>query len=66
MKTMKFCLAVCLLTLTGTVSAQFANSNASSNSSTTRNIDTNGWQRISVSYNPTKIIYDYDGTDNLN
>lgn len=66
MKTMKFCLAVCLLALTGTASAQFANSNASSVSSAARNTDTNGWQRISVSYNPTKIIYDYEGADNQN
>lgn len=65
MKTMRFCLAVCLLSLTGTASAQFANSNASSVSSTSRNADTNEWQRISISYNPTKIIYDYEGVDNL-
>lgn len=65
MKTMRFYLAVCLLSLTGTASAQFANSNASSVSSTSRNADTNEWQRISISYNPTKIIYDYEGVDNL-
>lgn len=66
MKTMKFCLAVCLLALTGTASAQFANSNASSVSSTTRNTDTNGWSRISVSYNPIKIVSDYENADDQN
>lgn len=65
MKTMKFYLAVCLLALTGTASAQFANSKALSSSSSTRNTDTNGWQRITVSYNPTKIISDYEGADDL-
>ena len=65
MKTMKFYLAVCLLALTGTASAQFANSKALSSSSSTRNTDTNGWQRVTVSYNPTKIISDYEGADDL-
>lgn len=66
MKTMKFYLAAFLLAMTTAASAQFANSNASSSMSTaSRNLDTDGWQRVFVSYNPSKIVYDYDDADNL-
>lgn len=65
METMKLYLSAFLMLAATTASAQFANSNASSVSNTSRNADTNGWQRISVSYNPTKIVYDYDGVDDL-
>lgn len=66
MKTIKLYLSVCLLVMTTTTSAQFANSNAASSSTTNaRSTDTNGWNRISVSYNPIKMIVDTKGDDDL-
>lgn len=62
MKTMKLYLSACLLAMATTVSAQFANSNTS----TSRNMDTNGWSRISLSYNPIKIVTDYEEADDQN
>lgn len=67
MKTMKFCLAITLLSITTVASAQFTNSNSSSAMPTTsRNLDTNGWSRVSVSYNPIKIVRDYKDADDQN
>lgn len=66
MKTMKLYLSAFLMFAATTASAQFANSNQSSSMSTTRNLDTNGWNRISVSYNPVKIARDIEGIDDQN
>lgn len=66
MKTMKLYLSAFLMFAATTASAQFANSNQSSSMSTTRNLDTNGWNRISVSYNPVKIVTDYEDADDQN
>lgn len=66
MKTMKFYLAACLLAMTTAASAQFANSNASSSKSTnSSSANTDGWQRVFVSYNPSKIVYDVKDADDL-
>ena len=68
MKTMKLYLTCCLLAIVTSVSAQFANSsnNVSASSSSGRNIDTNGWNRLSVSVNPMKITTDIKGGDDFN
>lgn len=68
MKTMKFYLTCCLLAIVTSVSAQFANSNnnISASSSPGRYIDTNGWNRLSVSVNPMKITTDIKGEDDFN
>ena len=67
MKTIKLYLTACLLLVATMTFAQFANTKAASSTSTnTRSIDTNGWSRISVSYNPLKIVTDYEGSDDLN
>lgn len=65
MKTIKIYLSTCLLAVATTASAQFANSNASSSPTGYQNIDTDGWSRFSVSYNPLKMVYDSEGVDDL-
>lgn len=65
MKAIKIYLSVCLLAVATTASAQFANSNASSSSTSSRSIDTDGWDRISVSFNPMKMVYDAEGADDI-
>lgn len=65
MKTIKLYLSVCLLVAATTASAQFANSNVVSSPTNSRSTDTNGWNRISVSYNPMKMIVDTKGGDDL-
>lgn len=65
MKTIKIYLSVCLLAVAATASAQFANSNASSSSTSSRSIDTDGWNRVSVSFNPMKAVIDTEGADDL-
>lgn len=67
MKTMKFYLAIALLSTTTVAAAQFTNSNSPSVRTTApHNLDTNGWSRISVSYNPVKIVSDYKEADDQN
>lgn len=66
MKTIKIYLTACLLLVATMTFAQFANTKAASSTSTnTRSIDTNGWSRISVSYNPLKMVFDTQGVDDL-
>lgn len=62
MKT-KSLLIVALLAMASSVSAQFANTNASSGGNNMRSIDTNGWQKVYVSYNPLKMVTDVQGAD---
>lgn len=66
MKTIKIYLSACLLAVAATTSAQFANSNASSSSANSRSIDTDEWNRVSVSFNPMKAVIDVEGADDLN
>lgn len=64
MKTMRILFVMALLAVTGSVSAQFANSSSTASStSATKSVDTNGWQKVYVSYTPTKFITDVTGTD---
>lgn len=65
MKT-KSLLIVALLAMASSVSAQFANTNTSSGGNNMRNIDTNGWQKVYVSYNPLKMIMDVESADDVN
>lgn len=63
---MKSVLAIAILAMAGSASAQFANSNAAAPASkTTRSVDTNGWQKLYVSYNPYKIVSDVSGSDDI-
>ena len=70
MKTIKLFLAASLILITNAASAQFANSNTSTSGtmpqSSSRNVDTNGWQRISLSYNPLKITSDKSDVEDIN
>lgn len=65
MKTIRFYLSACLLAIATTASAQFANSNASSSFTSSRNIDMDEWDRISISFNPMKAVIDVEGADDL-
>lgn len=73
MKKMKLCFVILMAFVTLKGSAQFVNSsnntqgkNTSSNVNFSHKTDLNGWERISVSFTPTKIITDVKGADNFN
>ena len=66
MKTLKFYLTAGLMVLAASASAQFTNSGStSSNATTSRNVDTNGWNRIYVQYNPLKMTTDVEDADDI-
>lgn len=65
MKKTKFFLLIALLAMVSSVSAQFANTNASAGGNKMRSIDTDGWQKVYVSYNPIKAIMDIKGADDM-
>ena len=64
MKT-KSLLLVALLAMASSASAQFTNTNVSSNGNKMRSVDTNGWEKVYASYNPMKIISDVNGSDDI-
>ena len=64
MKT-KCLLLVALLAMASSVSAQFANTNVSSSGNKMRSVDTEGWEKVYVSYNPIKAIIDTKGADDV-
>lgn len=73
MKKMKLFFVVLMAFITLKGSAQFVNSSnnpqgktASSNVNISHKTDLNGWDRISVSFTPTKIITDVKGAENYN
>lgn len=66
MKNFKFLLVAGLLAVSAPAFAQFANTgNAGNKAGKTTTVDTNGYSRIEVSYNPVNVTYDYDGADDL-
>ena len=63
MKAIKFFVSLLLAGSVGSVSAQFVNTaGGSSTASSVRNVDTNGWSRVYLSYN--LIGLNYDGKSN--
>lgn len=58
-------LLVALLAIASSVSAQFANTNVSSSGNKMRSVDTEGWEKVYVSYNPMKMIIDTKGADDV-
>lgn len=66
MKSIKLLASALMLAAATTASAQFVNSGSNTTATTPggpRNVDLTGWQRVTVSFNPTKISYDYDDAD---
>lgn len=64
MKTLKALLVLAFVGLAGTASAQFANSGSSaSGSSIWTTVNTDGYNRVYVSYNPIKAKIDLPGED---
>lgn len=64
MKT-KCLLLVALLAMVSSVSAQFANTNVQSSGNKMSSVDTEGWEKVYVSYNPMKMIIDTKGADDV-
>ncbi len=62
MKTLKTLLVLAFVGLAGSASAQFANSGSGSGSIWTT-VNTDGYNRVYVSYNPIKAKYDAPGVD---
>lgn len=65
MKNLKLILSICLLAVTTTASAQFANGSKKSSSSTTT-VNTANYGRVYVSYNPLNIKPDSDDAKDIN
>ena len=65
MKTKSLLIVALLAMVSSSVSAQFANTNASAGGTNMRSVDTNGWQKVYVSYNPIKAIIDVKGADDM-
>lgn len=67
MKKLRKCLVLAFAALATTASAQFVNSGSSSSSVSSRftSVTTDGWNRLYVSYNPSKLKTDVDGVDDL-
>ena len=65
MKKTKFFLLIALLAMVSSASAQFANTNASAGGNKMRSVDTEGWEKVYVSYNPMKMIIDTKGADDV-
>ena len=74
MKAFKLCLLLAFIGLATTASAQFVNSNSGNNNSTSMGggssfdftaVKTSGWNRFYVSYNPSKMTFDYDDADDV-
>lgn len=67
MKNLRKYLLLAFVGLATTASAQFVNSGSSSSSSSSRftSVTTDGWNRLYVSYNPSKLTMDIDGADDL-
>ena len=66
MKTLKALLVLAFVGLAGTASAQFANSGSSaSGSSIWTTVNTDGYNRVYVSYNPIKAKIDLPGEDDM-
>lgn len=63
MKNLKLILSICLLAVTTTASAQFANGSKKSSSSPTAS--TESYSRLYMSYNPQTVKYDYKGAEDL-
>ena len=66
MKSFKILATVLMLASATTTSAQFVNSGSNTTTSSgSRNVDLTGWNRITISYNPTTITMDYKGSEDL-
>lgn len=67
MKNLRKCLLLAFVALATTASAQFVNSKSSSSSVSSRftSVTTDGWNRLYVSYNPSKLKTDIRGADDL-
>lgn len=61
MKNLKLILSICLLAVTTTASAQFANGSKKSSSSPTAS--TESYSRLYMSYNPQTVKFDYKGAE---
>lgn len=70
MKKFKLFVLLAFIGLATSASAQFVNSGTSSSTSNSSSFDvtsvkTSGWNRIYVSYNPSKLKFDYDDADDI-
>lgn len=70
MKKFKLFVLLAFMGLATSVSAQFVNSGSTSSSSSKNSFDvtsvkTDGWNRIYVSYTPSKMKFDYDDADDV-
>lgn len=70
MKKFKLFVLLAFMGLATSVSAQFVNSGSTSSSSSKSSFDatsvkTDGWNRIYVSYTPSKMKFDYDDADDV-
>lgn len=67
MKTMKTLLAVCIMAMATTASAQFANNSRGGDAPrASKSINTAGYDRIYVSYNPVNVVSDKDNVADIN
>ncbi len=66
MKNLKFLTVAVMLTASTAAFAQFANTNVNNASSgQTRYVDTNPYDRLTISYNPLTVAPDQDNLDNV-
>ena len=62
----KLIFTIVLMTITSSISAQFTNSGTTNTSGNiSSNVNTDGWQKIYISYNPLKAVIDVSGADDL-
>ena len=62
MKTIKFYVVAALLAICSSANAQFTNASSSSSSTS---ISSEGWSSFFLQYNPSKVVSDADGAEDL-